>query len=103
MATLTLRRDKGWADKIREYRILIDGAEVGRLGENDVLHHELSDGPHLIEARVDWCGSQPLRLEAASGDSDILVRSALRGWRVLFPLINIVFNRRGYLLLERQK
>jgi hypothetical protein len=100
MPTLTVQRDKGWADKIRKYRILLDGAEIGRLGEGEVLHQQITNGPHVIEAKIDWCGSRPLHFNAQSEDKVVLVRSALRGWRLLLGIFYVLFNRRGYLLLE---
>lgn len=66
MPTLTVQRDKGWADKIRKYRILLDGAEIGRLSEGQVLRQQITGGPHFVEAKIDWCGSRPLHFEAVS-------------------------------------
>ena len=103
MPTITVRRDKGWADKMRKYRILVDGAEIGQLGEGEVLRHEISDETHSIEARIDWCGSRRIPFQAQSEDLVFLVRSALRGWRLQFTLFYIVFNRRGYLILDQQQ
>ena len=103
MATLTVRRDKGYADKIRKYRILLDGVEVGRLAEGAVLREEISEGPHVVEARVDWCGSPPLQFDAQAGEQVVLVRSALRGWRVMLASFYLIFNRRGYLHIELQR
>ncbi len=103
MATLAVRRDKGYADKLRKYRILLDGLEIGQLAEGTVLRQEVSEGPHVVEARVDWCGSQPLDLHAVAGEQVVVVRSALRGWRVMLALFYVIFNRRGYLTLELQQ
>jgi myo-inositol catabolism protein IolC len=100
MTTLTVERDKGWTDKLRKYQILLDGVEIGRLGEGAKLLHQVGEGRHVIEAAVDWCGSQPLSFEANAQDLVVTVKSALRGWRVFFSLFYIIFNRRGYLTLE---
>ena len=100
MPTLTVQRDKGWTDKIRKYQILVDGVETGQIGEGEVLHHQIALGHHVVEAKIDWCGSQPLHFDAQSEDKVVLVRSGLRGWRVLFSIFYIIFNRRGYLTLE---
>lgn len=98
--SLTVRRDEGWADCLRKYRIILDGVEIGLLGEGEVLRQEISDGQHVIEARIDWAGSQPLRFEAQSRDQFVLVKSALRGWRILFAAFFIIFAWRRYLTLE---
>lgn len=100
MTTLTVQRDKGWTDKVRKYRILVDGVEIGRLGEGATLIHQVGEGPHVIQATVDWCGSQPLNFEAKSKDLVVTVKSTLRGWRVFLGLFYIIFNRHRYLILE---
>jgi hypothetical protein len=103
VSTLIVRRDKGYADRIRKYRILLDGVEIGRLAEGAELCHEISEGPHVAEARIDWCGSQLLNFEARGGKQILLVRSALRGWRVMLVFYYAIFSRRRYLILELQQ
>lgn len=100
MVNLTVRRDTGWVDKGRKYRILLDGVEIGQLDEGAALHKQITTGPHVIVATIDWCGSQPLRIEAQSDDAVVVVRSALRNWRMFFAIFYVIFNRRGYLILE---
>ena len=101
MATLTIKRDRGYADAGRAYRILLDGRDIGGLSQGDELCRDISAGQHVLEARIDWCGSQPLRLEVDS-DQFVVVRSALRGWRMLLVLFYILFFRRHYLTMELQ-
>jgi myo-inositol catabolism protein IolC len=103
MTTLTVQRDNGWADKLRKYRILVDGVEIGRLGENEKLFHQVGEGLHVIDARVDWCGSRPLKFEARSEDLEVTVKSSLRGWRVFLALFYVIFNRHRYLTLDLRR
>jgi hypothetical protein len=100
MALLTIRRDRGYADKMREYQVWLDGIEVGQIREHDELRLEIPSGSHVLVARIDWCGSRPLRFEVGSADSVVLVRSALRSWRVALGTLYILLNRNGYLKLE---
>jgi len=102
VTTLVVRRDKGSANKSRKYRILLDGVEIGRIAEGSELREEISEGPHELEARIDWCGSHPLQFDVQAGEQVVLVRSALRGWRVGLAMFYVIFNRRGYLHLELQ-
>ena len=103
MPTLKVVRDRGWVDKLRQYRILVDGVEIGRLAEGGMLHHEISVGAHVIEARIDWCGSLPLRFEAQPREQVVVVRNGLHGWRMLLGPLYVIFNRRGYLTLELEQ
>lgn len=100
MPTLTVTRDKGWADKVRKYRILLNGLEIGRIGEGELLQLQIPAGSHAIEARIDWCGSRLLRFDVDTDDIGIVVRSALRGGRVFLGLWYITFCPRRYLAPE---
>jgi hypothetical protein len=97
---LTIRRDRGYTDKLREYHVWLDGIEVGQIRERDELRLEVPSGSHVLVARIDWCGSRPLRFEVGSADTVGLVRSALRGWRMALGTLYILLNRNGYLMLE---
>ena len=100
MATLTIQRDRGWADKLRKYRILVDDQEIGQIGQGETLQTQLDDGPHVIQAKIDWCGSHPYWFEHSSKDQVILVGSALQGWRVWLASFNVFFNKSAYLTIE---
>ena len=98
--TLIVHRDEGWTDKLRKYKILLDGVEIGRLGEGEKLTHQVSEGLHVIRAKIDWCGSLPLSFDADTEDVVVTVKSALRGWRILLAIFYVIFNRHGYLIME---
>jgi hypothetical protein len=100
MPTLTIRRDKGWADKIRRYHIYLDNVAIGQIGEGEEISQQISAGRHVVDARVDWCRSQSLHFEAQSEDTVVLVQSNLRRWRIFFTLFYVLFNRENYLTLE---
>ncbi len=98
--TLTIQRPYRWLDKARRYRIFLDGADIGRIGTGGVIRQEITSGLHVIEAKIDWCGSEPLRFSAQSEDMVAVVRSGLHGWRVLSGLFYVFFMRRKYLTVE---
>jgi hypothetical protein len=100
MPRLAIRRDRGWADKFRSYTITLDGREIGSLDECTTLCQEIARGPHRVEARIDWCRSETLQVHAQDADLDVLVKSALRGWRILLAPFYLVLNTRRYLTVE---
>jgi hypothetical protein len=101
MIILAVQRGKGWRDKIRKYRILIDGVEIGRLAEGETIIRDVEDGSHVLEARIDWCGSPQFRFEARSEHVVVTVRSAHWSWRAFFfPFYTLFINRHEYLALE---
>jgi hypothetical protein len=98
--TLIVRRDKGWADKVRKYRILLDGADIGAIGEGEELRKEIAAGTHEVQARIDWCGSRRLKIEAHANDIAVQVSSALRGWRLFLASFYVLFRRNDYLRID---
>ncbi|MEO0406056.1 MAG: hypothetical protein AAF289_01770 [Cyanobacteria bacterium P01_A01_bin.135] len=102
MAKLTVRRDKGYTDKLRKYCILLDGVEIGQLAEGEALRQDISGGLHVVEAKIDWCGSRPIEFDARDGEQVVVVRNALRGWRVMLALFYVIYSKRDYLELELQ-
>ena len=100
-ATCLLRiiRRSGYADRIRAYKIFINGTEVGTIARNSVRDFEIPSGPVTIEARIDWGRSQPLTVEAKPGET-IEIEVANR-WGALLGLWAITFGFRSYLTLKR--
>lgn len=99
MARLTIKRGSKYPDRFRSYRVLLDGEDLGKLRVGGVLHAEVSDGPHVIEAQIDWCSSEPFEFDAV-GDQVIIVRNAQRGWRQILLPWTVVSAPGSYLVVE---
>jgi len=92
-------RGSGYADWLRNYKILVNGAEVGLIARDSVLDVEVPCGIITVEARLDWGRSQPLTIEATPGKRiDIEVSNH---WGALLALWGSTFGYRNYLLLKR--
>jgi hypothetical protein len=98
--TLTVLRDRGFIDKLRKYSIFVDGLEAGQVSDGGALHLQITPGHHVVEAKIDWCGSRPLHFYAQLEHEVVRVRSGLRGWRFFLVFFYVIFNRHGYLTLE---
>jgi hypothetical protein len=100
-ATCTLRivRGSGYADRLRSYKIFINGAQVGTIARDAVLDLEVPSGPLTIEARIDWGRSQPLTIEATP-DQRIEIEVS-NHWGTLLAIWAITFGFRTYLTLKR--
>jgi len=58
VGTLHLRRVKAfWQDRGRDYVVLVDGRETGRIGNDGELSLRLPAGEHRVRLAIDWCGS----------------------------------------------
>ncbi len=108
MPTLTVQRDIETVLGLTRfrcydpsYRIFVDGVEAGQIREGEALHLPITFGYHVVEAKIDWCGSRPLRFWPKSEHEVVRVRSRMRGWRyVLLGFFYALFNPRGWLTLE---
>jgi len=91
VALIRVEREAGpWADRMREYEIVIDGSSAGTLGAGQRCEFAVSAGDHEIRARSDWGASVSVRASLSEADELTLVcRPALsntdlwRPWRVV--------------------
>jgi hypothetical protein len=101
--TLIVKRPKRSFDRVRNYRIIINGEVIGTIANGAELRHPIDPGPHTLQAKIDWCGSPEVRIDAGDTDTTVIVQnrmSALQALIPLFPLWYISFSRGRYLRLE---
>jgi hypothetical protein len=96
---LRLVRGGGYADSLRRYKIFVNGAQVGTIARDSVLDLEVPCGPLTIEARMDWCRSQPLTIEATPNQRIEIEVS--NNWGALLAFWGSTFGYRTYLTLKR--
>ena len=66
--TLQLRRVPAlWQDRVREYEVLVDGEEAGRIANDATLALPLAAGEHRVQLVIDWCVSPELRIAVPAG------------------------------------
>ena len=100
-ASITLSRDSGYADRIRAYRVVIDGSEVGTINNGETKTFSVEPGPHELDLRIDWCSSNTVKFDLPV---DVSVRfqcgSNLRGISLFLGIYYILFARDQYLWLS---
>jgi|HubBroStandDraft_6_1064221.scaffolds.fasta_scaffold383430_2 hypothetical protein len=101
--TIAVSRDRGYADRLRDYRVLLDGGEIGRIGNGGQRSFEIAAGRHQLMMRVDWGRSNVLTFEIGP-DQSVKFRcgSSLRGWRLALTLYYATFGFRNYLWLKAE-
>lgn len=100
MATLTVSRRHYYPDRLRAYKILIDGEVAGRIRAGQSIEIDVPEGPHVLQAKIDWCSSKPLTVDVAQTGSAVIVRTGMPGWRIVLALFYITVLTRKYLVLE---
>jgi hypothetical protein len=101
--TIWVSRDSGYADRLRDYRVLLDGAEIGRIGNGGERSFEVAAGRHQLMMKVDWGRSNILSLEVGPDQSmKFRCGSSLRGWRIILTFYYASFGFRNYLWLRAE-
>lgn len=67
MSQLRIAGGCAWADKLRAYRVLVDGQVAGEVREASTLVVAMTPGPHTVQLRIDWCTSPEIRVMAQPG------------------------------------
>jgi len=102
MAALTIVRDTGYADRLRRYKVIVDGTSIGEVGNGETRRFSVSPGLHRVSLKIDWCGSKAVSFNLDEGEGLTLqARSSLRGSRLLGALWYVLFAPNSYILLER--
>jgi hypothetical protein len=98
--TLVVRRGKGYVDKVRAYKVLIDGQEVGRIKQDEEQSFPVTPGRHQLQLKLDWVTSPPEVFDAVPGQP--VVYSCRPKPNPLSAFIYMTFKKSQYLILERE-
>jgi hypothetical protein len=98
---LIVKRPNQYADKIRRYRIYVDGLRVGTLKALDELPLDVSVGEHEVVARIDWCRSNVLKVNVRTQEpTEVEVSSNAMNGAAFLVLYYITFGYSKYLSLR---
>ena len=102
MATVTVTREPALADSARAYAIIVDGNVVGKVKNRQSFSCQVPPGSHTIMMKLDWCGSRTLNFTVGENET-VCFRtvSGLRGLRIFLGFWYVLFDRSGYIVLER--
>src|SRR6266851_2085046 len=78
MAALTIVRDTGYADRLRRYKVIVDGTSIGEVGNGETRRFSVSPGLHRVSLKIDWCGSKAVsfNLDEGVGLTKLVIRGA---------------------------
>jgi hypothetical protein len=104
MALLRIVRDSGHADRIRAYRVVVDGNTVGKIGDGETKEFPVSAGPHNLSIKIDWCGSKAVPFTVAEGEVLAFdAKSNLRGIRVIGAFLLALFAWSFWVVLSERR
>lgn len=98
---IRISRTTAFADKVRAYRVLIDGQEVAQIHDGQTIEIPVSSGRHSIVGKIDWCGSETLIFEVRPGMTTYFsLNSNVTGWRSMFGMLYLTLWKNEYLKLQ---
>ena len=68
MGKLILNRNSEWNNKGRNFRLFIDGTEIGKIANGETQELELESGKHQFYAKIDWCRSKTIDFELSENE-----------------------------------
>jgi hypothetical protein len=101
LAVVKIVRDSGYADRVRDYDVILDGNKVGKIGNGETIEFPVSNGRHDLSLKIDWCGSKVIRFTAAEKDVFTFdAESNLRGPALVGALWRAIFARNSWISLK---
>lgn len=78
--TITVFRVKNpWRDRVRLYKLVIDGAESGSVRRGEQTAARVPAGRHEVRMCISWCSSPAVRVDVAAGGDVVLECGPGRG------------------------
>lgn len=99
---IRLKRDSGFADRLRAYKVILDGEEVVKIKNGEHIELNAEPGQHELYLKIDWCESNRIEFELNEGVIEFECRSNMRGGKFWLPFIElfyITFKRKEYIKL----
>jgi len=91
------RKAVPWRDRVRAYRVLIDGEAVGKIGDGDTAEFEVSPGRHTVRLGIAWTGSPEVVVDVQPAAPTVLIASARSAALVIPDLITSPFRRNAWI------
>lgn len=69
MATIKIQRTSELNNRLRDFRIYVDGEKIGTIKDGETKDFVVSSGQHSIAAKIDWCSSPEVSFNIKDTDT----------------------------------
>jgi len=82
MSKLVIARPNEWMNRLRKYKLTVDGSEAGALSRSEIKEFDLAPGKHQVTASMGWLSSESYEFELAENETKYLkvTVSKMSGW-----------------------
>ena len=92
MATIRLKRRSEYNNRMRDYKIFIDGQQVGTIANGESKDFPTTVGQHIVRAKVDWCSSPDISVIVNDNQTKNLKVGGFRNGQFLMPIsLGLIF------------
>ena len=104
LALLRIVRDSGYADRLRAYKVVVDGDTTGEIRNGETKEFPISGGQHNLALKIDWCGSKTIQFAVVEGDVVTFeAKSNLRGPKLLAAMWHALFAWSSWIILTERR
>lgn len=57
MAKIKIQRSSEYNNKMRSIQLLVDGKQIGVIGDGETKEFTVKEGQRILKAKIDWCSS----------------------------------------------
>jgi hypothetical protein len=97
---IRIKRDTGYADRVRAYKVVLDGNVIGEIKNGQQVEFDVAPGKHQLNLKIDWCRSNIVDFEINQSTVEFECGSNLRGFKILLAIFYVTFLRSKYIWLE---
>ena len=90
MAKLIIKRTSEWNNRMRDIGIYLDGEKMGVIGNGEIKEFEVDPGEHTLESKIDWCGSEPLKMNLSDNETKKIELSGFKLGKYMMPITLII-------------
>jgi len=98
MGKLIIKRDKGWVDSARKYKVICNDVILGTLSNGESKEFSTNDTKIVLYFKIDWCRSNKLEMNLNQDQLKyIKCGSSLRGFRMFLGFFYAILMPHKYL------
>jgi len=86
MATIKIERASEYNNRMRGYKILIDGQQAGAIASGETKEFSTTAGQHTVTAKIDWCSSPNISIDINDKETKRLKVGGFKNSNWLMPL-----------------
>lgn len=100
-ATINIKRDSCYGDKLRNYLVEVDGVIIGEIGDGQSKTFNVKPGTHTLCLKIDWCRSRKLQFKSSANKvTHFRCSSRGKGAGILLGVFYIFILFNDYIKLE---